>query len=81
MDWSTVHAYAVEAEIWTTLLVNSWLIVGAISFFVLSPGEAKHALSTQLFGAVLWASIVIITVLMLAPAVLTLAMGDITESW
>jgi len=27
MDWKTIHGYAEEAELWSTLALNSWLIL------------------------------------------------------
>jgi len=32
MDWPTIHAYAEEVELWTTLTINLWVLIGAILF-------------------------------------------------
>jgi hypothetical protein len=32
MQWSDIHSYAIEIELWTTLAINAWLILTGLMF-------------------------------------------------
>jgi hypothetical protein len=34
LNWQTIHAYAEEAELWTTLAINIWILLSAAYFAV-----------------------------------------------
>ncbi len=59
MDWPTVHHYAEEVELWTSLAINSWVIVGAISFLVLRVYRAAMPFADRLSRAVAWGAAIV----------------------
>lgn len=79
MDWPTIHAYAEEAELWTTLAINVWLIIGAISFVLYNPGAALEPLGYYVARSVLWGFIGLCIIS--GPAILSLTAGMERSSW
>lgn len=53
MGWPTIHAFAVEVELWTTLVVNVWLIFGGVSFLILRIRKDPRSLQAQISRSLL----------------------------
>jgi len=47
MNWETIHSYAEELELWTSLGINIWLITGAIVFLIVHAKQKALPLEKQ----------------------------------
>lgn len=57
MDWATIHSYAEEGALWSTLIINIWLIVSGVSFIVMwvrhSPASIPAQIARSLIAGVI----------------------------
>jgi hypothetical protein len=54
MDCHTIHCYAEEVELWTSLAINIWLILTAISFVAANPRVRLEPLVFHIARAIIW---------------------------
>jgi CDP-diglyceride synthetase len=57
MTWTRIHSYAAEVELWTSLGINCWIIIGAIVFISTRMESAQASIEKQLARAVLWGGV------------------------
>ncbi|HTQ14157.1 MAG TPA: hypothetical protein VMH86_09795 [Rhizomicrobium sp.] len=65
MQWNALHEYAEEAELWTTLAINFWIIATGIFFVIARATNASRPLASQLTSVAIGgftASMLILTV-------------------
>lgn len=55
MSWETIHCYAKEAELWTSLAVNIYVILSAVIFGCVRAIKSKLSLRQQIDIALSWA--------------------------
>ena len=48
MDWTVLHSYAVEADLWTSLAINCWLIIGGIVFLLVRINRSRPPITDQI---------------------------------
>jgi hypothetical protein len=56
IDWKQFHSFAQEAELWSSLAINTWLILGGIIFLFMN---RKSSPLDELVGAGGWSLIIV----------------------
>jgi len=69
MDWLAIHAYAEEVELWTSLVINMWLLAGAIGFAFVRARRIGTSLGDQLVIASEFSVPIIFGILCIASAI------------
>jgi hypothetical protein len=59
MSWNYVHSCAEEVALWTTVLINCWLIATAIAFVIARLRLSQKPFAAQLNHAALWGAMAI----------------------
>ena len=52
LDWRTVHRYAEEIELWTSLAINCWVLITATMFAIVRLRTVKVDLGDFLYSSI-----------------------------
>jgi cytochrome c biogenesis factor len=83
MDWPTIHAYAEEAELWTTLAINFWVIVTGVLVAIRRP-RTTEALIAAISYSSRWSLAIqfgVVVVLLVANVTTFLTTGHTLIEW
>jgi hypothetical protein len=72
VSWNDVHSYAVETELWTSLAINAWVILGGAIFLATRAWRTALPFENQIRTAGTWSAAIVsvaIIVIMLASVV------------
>jgi hypothetical protein len=62
-DWQLIHRIAEEFSLWTTVVINAWLLTTAISFAVFRIRTSSETAVTQFVKSAQWGYLVTLSVI------------------